>query len=92
VLSLVAVLVVRHDLGDAWRPPPAGERPPALEASNLPSALLLPPSVAPPHRTQAERARRFGWVDRDAGLVHVPLDVAAQLRLSRERSDRRSPP
>lgn len=93
VLSLVAVLIVRHDLQDAPRPPAPGERPAALEASHLPTTLLLPPTeVSSPHRAQSERAARFGWVDREAGIVHIPLDLAMQLRLARARRDQRSSP
>jgi hypothetical protein len=36
-------------------------------------------------RAAAERLAHYGWVDRRAGLIHVPLDVAIELFLAERR-------
>lgn len=84
-LSLVAAAIVRCDLADQLQPPRAGERPEPLQAASLRTELLTEPAVAPPHVPQAQHLHRWGWVDREAGLVHVPIDVAMQLWLTEEQ-------
>jgi hypothetical protein len=37
-------------------------------------------------RAATDRLRSWGWVDRKAGLIHVPLDVAIELYLAERRS------
>lgn len=34
-------------------------------------------------RGESERLTRFGWVDREHGIVHIPIDRAIDLYLSR---------
>ena len=37
------------------------------------------------HEQAEAQLTHYGWVDRDRGIVHVPIDVAFALYLSRER-------
>ncbi len=36
-------------------------------------------------RAQREKLESFGWVDRDAGVVRVPIERAIELQAERER-------
>jgi hypothetical protein len=50
-----------------------------------PAASPFPSSQ--PIRSERDRLRPYGWVDRAHGVVHVPIDVAAKLYLE-ERARR----
>ena len=45
----------------------------------------LPTEAEQLARDAQARLRSYGWVDRDRGLVHVPLDVAIELYLQEPR-------
>lgn len=85
VLGMVAVAIVQSDLEDQFVPPRPGQRTRTLEQAHLRTEGLLARPIAPPHQEQARRSQRWGWVDREAGVVHMPLDVAMQLRLAQAR-------
>ena len=76
VLSILVTLVIgRGSLGEVMREvssPPAN-----IETRVFP----LETDQERSQRETAERLRSYGWVDRDRGLVHVPLDVAIELYL-----------
>ena len=40
------------------------------------------------HRTEAQRLSTYGWVDRDKGVIHVPIDVAFELWLAQRGAQR----
>jgi hypothetical protein len=44
----------------------------------------LPPAVRLAHEARAQLGS-YGWVDRDAGLVHIPLEVARGIYLSQQQ-------
>ncbi len=44
------------------------------------------------HRAAEAWLSSYGWVDREAGLIHVPIDVAIDLYLARQRAPAGSPP
>lgn len=84
VLSLIAFALVRSDLHDQLEPPRGGTRTPTLDEAHLYTEELLRGGARSPHVPQAIRARTWGWVDREAGLVHMPIETAMQLRLRAE--------
>ncbi len=52
------------------------------EVEGTPMALFSDPE--PPSRVEAEaHLEAYGWVDEEAGIVHVPIDVAIDLYLER---------
>jgi hypothetical protein len=69
------LLLARGSLGEVLRAPPA---PPARIDVRL---FGLETEAERQYRLADERLRRYGWVDRGRGLVHVPLDVAIELYL-----------
>jgi hypothetical protein len=40
---------------------------------------------------QLERLNSYGWVDRQAGQVHIPIEQAMQLEIARERAQTPAP-
>lgn len=100
LVALVATLVTIA-LGTlvAWAIEVAG---PATHDLAAPAAPAAPAEVSAMERTlfdeaaqgldshdQAERAlATYGWVDRARGIVHIPIDVAIDLVISRQEAAR----
>jgi len=63
----------------------SGPRPFALEVpAAQPSGLFGRHNPAAPTRQMPERLREYGWVDREQGLVRIPIERAKQLYLARK--------
>ncbi|MCO5099598.1 MAG: SCO family protein [Burkholderiaceae bacterium] len=79
VAVIVLVVAAAVALVDAWQVPPGGATPGDVErgARSLPSA---PQAELRAHRA-AKRARldSAGWVDRERGIAHIPIDAAREL-------------
>ncbi|MFN8443028.1 MAG: hypothetical protein U0175_19790 [Caldilineaceae bacterium] len=88
VIIVVALLVLRWLVG-AW----SGEK--LSTQIQVPPALATPPAVPGPGiravpyaelqrvlTTQEERLSSYGWVDKNRGVVHVPIERAMQLLLN----------
>jgi hypothetical protein len=84
----------RVDRGDAARAPLAAERArPAIERGRLvtstpespqPALLVTEPIALGEHRAnEASSLAAYGWVDRGAGRVRIPIDRAKTLLLER---------
>ena len=76
VLSVLATLLLGHgSLGEVMRDistPPA-----QIETREFPRET----DEERAQRLAAERLRGYGWVDRDGGLIHVPIEVALEMYL-----------
>lgn len=77
--SVGAVLLLAGPgrLGEIYR---AGSPPPPARLDVSP--FQLPTEAELLRAAAAERLRAYGWVDRAAGIIHVPLDVAIALYLA----------
>lgn len=77
---------IARDMG----PPIEGPFPDAVESAELHRSSLdfnLFDDVSVHHldrERQRTRLESWGWVDRERGLVHMPIDRAIELRLKRE--------
>lgn len=61
----------------------APHREPPEEVSEVESARFGLPTAAERQAADARhRLDSYGWVDREAGLIHVPIDVAIELYLA----------
>jgi hypothetical protein len=88
LLSAALALGVRslgeHDLHRAANGarPLASPSAPSAQASGLFGRHTAPLAT----RQLPDRLREYGWVDRDHGLVHIPLERAKQLYLDHARA------
>ena len=84
----------RMDRGDSARAPLAAERPrPAIKDGRMitstpespqPALLVTEPIALREHRTnEMSTLSAYGWVDRNAGTVRIPIDRAKTLLLER---------
>jgi len=86
LLSMLAVGVVLVswfyvDLtgrGVALHPPRGG-----LDDAGRPAVALPPPTAAPLRAEEARVLDSYGWVDRSAGVVRIPIDQAMRLVVER---------
>lgn len=71
--------------------PPGGALPHRLHADTPEPRLHSAPRAQRREHAAHERAEqdRLAWVDRQAGIVRVPLDVAIEMMLGAAREDRR---
>ena len=78
----VAVLLMRWEQVASEGPKPHLP-PPALgqlELSGVNQALFpMDPRASKSREQQVERLHSYGWVDRDAGVAHLPIDAAMDL-------------
>ena len=66
----------------AQNPLLAGEKPPASPAARFPQPQLQANAAADQAKARAEEEEllnTYGWVDRQAGVVHLPIDRAMQM-------------
>ena len=66
----------------AQNPLLAGEKPPASPAARFPQPRLQADAAADQAKVRAqeeELLNTYGWVDRQAGVVHLPIDRAMQM-------------
>lgn len=66
----------------AQNPLLAGEKPPASPAARFPQPRLQANAAADQVKVRAqedELLNTYGWVDRQAGVVHLPIDRAMQM-------------
>lgn len=96
VLAAVLVAGPHGRLSSAEEP--LGARPARARALGAAAPVLPRPSETALYRRlerppagAGARLREYGWVDRDAGLVHVPVERAFEL-LSAEAARRAAPP
>ena len=84
--SIVATRVLARHRAEAW---PAGPPPLPAEMGSAKIGMveqeLFENTVTGPAwlRTQRQRLDRYGWVNRKAGVVHIPIDRAIELELQR---------
>ncbi len=84
--SVVSTMVLARHRAEAW---PAG--PPGVPAETGSAKIgiveqeLFENTVTGPEwqRSQRRRLDGYGWVDRKAGIVHIPIDRAIDLELER---------
>src|SRR2546428_5804188 len=93
-LAAVVQVVLFFQMGGLWRARQKELPPPVPVAQALPSAppeprLQIAPSVDLKAHRAAEDAQLhgYGWVDRKAGLVHIPIESALDL-LAQEQTRR----
>ncbi|QDE90735.1 hypothetical protein BHS06_18185 [Myxococcus xanthus] len=91
VLVAAALLVVRW--GEDWYAPVASASfPPALGAPEVADVNQRPFALedGAPRLRDAQQARlqTYGWVDRDAGVIHLPVERAMEQVLSAEEGAR----
>lgn len=63
-----------------------GEKPPATPAARFPQPRLQANAAADLDKFRAaenETLASYGWVDRNAGIVHMPIDRAMQMVVER---------
>lgn len=90
-LASLAAVTVLSALGMAWmfsylegRPSPAERRRSPVAQERLlppePRLQALPPLDLEKFRAQEDaRLNTYGWIDRDAGIAHIPVDRALEL-------------
>ena len=85
VTTLAQVAILFH-MNRLWRARQKELPPPVPVAQALPTAppeprLQIAPSVDLKSMRAAEDARlhNYGWVDRNAGVVHIPIERAMEL-------------
>jgi len=88
-LMIVAAAVVATHVWRAWsRPPEEAEAPPGMgraEQSVVDQRpFALEDSAARLRTEQHARLEDYGWVDRDAGIIHVPVERAMDAVLAEE--------
>ncbi|AEI67399.1 hypothetical protein [Corallococcus macrosporus] len=87
----LALLVVRWGVR-AYTPWAPARFPPALGVSEVADVNQRPFELedAAPRLREAQRARLrgYGWVDRDAGVIHIPVEQALEQVLSTEEGAR----
>jgi hypothetical protein len=96
VLATLAVAVVLTLVGRAWqvtheRTYRAG--PPASSGSGEVGYVFQRPfelerSAVNEREQQLKRLRSYGWVDRDSGVIHVPIERAFEAVISAEAEPR----
>jgi hypothetical protein len=87
---LVLVLLVNYGLR-AWFSGPGPARP-GVEAK-APEPHLQPRPEADLHALRSQKRRAletYGWVDRRAGVVHIPIERAMALSVQRRAAQRRN--
>lgn len=91
VLVAAALLVVRWGEG-RYAPGASAGFPPSLGAPEVADVNQRPFALedgAPRLRdAQQARLRGYGWVDRDAGVIHIPVERAMEQVLSAEEGPR----
>ena len=87
ILAVVAVVVFNARRSSLEPPPQVRAQPqPRGEVSNVRVDLFRDPGVG--QKLKAQQARRlasYGWVDRQSGVVHIPIDAAMDLELTEQR-------
>ncbi|MCP3100477.1 hypothetical protein LZ198_16530 [Myxococcus sp. K15C18031901] len=88
-LVLIALAVLAAHLWQVWtRPDEEAGRPPGMgraEQSVVEQRpFALEDSAARLRTTQHARLEDYGWVDRDAGVIHVPVERAMDAILAEE--------
>ena len=90
VVTVLAVLVARGLAGDTPLSAGAIDRapPPAPDVSHMERSLFAAESQGfADHARDDVHLSSYGWIDRERGIVHVPIDVAIEIYLAR-RGDR----
>ena len=73
----------------------AGEKPPAIPAARFPQPQLQANAAADLEKlrfAENETLSTYGWVDRNAGVVRMPIDRAMQMIAERGLPVRPAPP
>ncbi|ABF91636.1 hypothetical protein MXAN_3870 [Myxococcus xanthus DK 1622] len=87
----IALLLIRWSVREYAPWAPAGF-PPTLGVSEVADVnqRLFKREDAAPRLREAQRARLrgYGWVDRDAGVIHIPVEQALEQVLSTEEGAR----
>lgn len=71
-LFLVASGVIAGSGQDVSPPPSTSLREPALQVDEVTDRQAF-------EAQESERLNSYGWVDKDAGIVHIPIDRAIEL-------------
>jgi hypothetical protein len=87
LFSAWAALTVNTQTGDFFSPEPAGLDPQTLEETPLQFDLFEAEGVGlQMKRRDLDQLQRLGWLDRDRGFVHLPIDIAMQIQISKLRA------
>jgi hypothetical protein len=81
IVALVAALLSRS-LGSARALPPNTPPPPAPSLSSSPE-----PDITTFEREKRARLESYGWVDRDHGVAHVPIERAMEMLAARKKGN-----
>lgn len=89
VFVLVAWLLLRCTESPGLAPP-ARDQPPPDEVNRMELTLFdtLPRPLSA-YAVKRVWLRSYGWIDRDRGLVHIPIERAIELYLEREPEEAR---
>ena len=92
--ALAIVIGIVLALAGAWLL--TRERGPATNSAAPPSAMAAPrlqtapqPDRAAYFKAKQQRLTSYGWVDRDAGIAHMPLDEAMRLMAAQQKEDKK---
>jgi hypothetical protein len=88
LFSAWAALTVNTQTGRFFSPEPTGPDARLLEETPIQFDLFDAEGVGLQMKSR-DRARlqRLGWLDRDRGIVHLPIDLAMQIQVSRIRTE-----
>ena len=90
VFSLWAAFTVDRRTGSFFSPEPPGPDAQVLEQTVIEFDLF---DVEAPGLRQRqrdlERLDQIGWIDRESGIAHIPIDLAMQMTADRLRGDSR---
>lgn len=92
--ALIAALLLTWWVKELSEPVPGADRPLLPAAPPVPGPRL---QVAPPQDLESFMAEKlehldsYGWISRDAGIGHIPIDQAME-RVARDGIPRWSPP
>jgi hypothetical protein len=94
-LAALALAVALLAVTSAWlllraggsRTPPPAPLPKAAFGPGTPeqAPILGPPRGLALQALQRRRLGEYGWVDRDAGIAHIPIERAIELRAEESR-------
>lgn len=87
VLTLVLVAAAVWGLLVLWRAPGAGPNQPRNFQPQAPRLEAAPQDERAAYVAEKEkRLHAYGWVDRQAGIAHVPIEVAMDMMANRKKA------
>ncbi len=93
LLFVVAVVLLFAALNGQWKASEVSAWPAAIDTSSFQEPVLQIDAVADLHQLQAEQETQlnsYGWVDKGAGVAHIPIDRAIELLAEQGLPSRKS--